>query len=139
MQCGTLRFHARPDRTQKVSLRSVFISDVHLGSRDCRAAELLKFLGSVEADYLFLVGDIVDFWSLRRTFYWPESHNEVLRVILAMARKARRSSTCLATTTRTFASSALAVREREHRRRYVHSTADGRDLSSCMGTSSTRR
>jgi UDP-2,3-diacylglucosamine pyrophosphatase LpxH len=58
-----------PDRTQKIRLRSVFVSDVHLGSRDCRAAELLSFLESIEADYLFLVGDIVDFWSLRRSFY----------------------------------------------------------------------
>ena len=76
-----------PDRSQKIRLRSVFVSDVHLGSRDCRAAELLRFLESIESDYLFLVGDIVDFWSLRRSFYWPEEHNEVLRAILAMARE----------------------------------------------------
>ena len=49
-----------PDRSQKIRLRSVFVSDVHLGSRDCRAAELLRFLESIESDYLFLVGDIVD-------------------------------------------------------------------------------
>ena len=52
-----------------VRLRSVFISDVHLGSRDCRAGELLEFLASIEVDYLFLVGDIIDFWSLRRNFF----------------------------------------------------------------------
>ena len=66
-------------------VRSVFISDVHLGSRDCRAAELLQFLASVEVDYLFLVGDIIDFWSLRRSFYWPQQHNEVVRAILGKA------------------------------------------------------
>ena len=79
-----------PDLTQKIRLRSVFVSDVHLGSRDCRARELLKFLESIEADFLFLVGDIVDFLSLRRSFYWPETHNEVLRAILAMAKEGTR-------------------------------------------------
>jgi len=53
----------------RIRLRSVFISDVHLGSRDCRAAELLAFLDGVDVENLFLVGDIVDLWSLRRTFY----------------------------------------------------------------------
>ncbi len=52
----------------RIRLRSVFISDVHLGSRDCRAAELLNFLDSIEVDNLFLVGDIIDLWSLRRSF-----------------------------------------------------------------------
>ena len=70
-----------------VRLRSVFISDTHLGSRDSRAAELLQFLASVEVDYLFLVGDIIDFWSLRKTFYWPQPHNDVLRAILGKARE----------------------------------------------------
>ena len=69
-----------------VRLRSVFISDVHLGSKDSRAEELLKFLASVEVDYLFLVGDIVDFWSLRKSFYWPQQHSDVLRAILGKAR-----------------------------------------------------
>src|SRR4051812_47347939 len=76
-----------PNSTTKIPFRSVFISDVHLGSRDCRAGELLEFLGSVETDYLFLVGDIVDFWSLRKSFYWPEQHNEVLRAILEKAKE----------------------------------------------------
>ncbi len=69
-----------------VRLRSVFISDVHLGSKDSRAGELLKFLASVEVDYLFLVGDIIDFWSLRKSFYWPQQHSDVLRAILGKAR-----------------------------------------------------
>ena len=75
------------DRPKPLRLRSVFLSDVHLGSKDCRAKELLDFLAPVEADYLFLVGDIVDFWSLRRSFYWPQEHNDVLRMILAKARE----------------------------------------------------
>lgn len=70
--------------------RSVFISDVHLGSRACRAESLLHFLSSVQADTLYLVGDIVDVWSLRREFYWPAGHNEVVRRILALARESGR-------------------------------------------------
>ena len=75
------------DSGTKTRLRTIFLSDVHLGSRDCRAQELLDFLASVEVDYLYLVGDIVDFWSLRKSFYWPQEHNEVLRAILDMARE----------------------------------------------------
>ena len=51
---------------KKLKVRSVFISDVHLGFRGCQADALLHFLHSIETDYLFLVGDIVDFWSLKK-------------------------------------------------------------------------
>jgi UDP-2,3-diacylglucosamine pyrophosphatase LpxH len=67
-------------------LRSIFVSDVHLGSRGCRAEALLDFLKSVEVEYLFLVGDIIDFWALRKNFYWPQEHNNVLRTILGKAK-----------------------------------------------------
>ena len=118
-----------PDRTQKIRLRSVFVSDVHLGSRDCRARELLKFLESIEADYLFLVGDIVDFWSLRRSFYWPEEHNEVLRAILAMAKEGTRVIYVPGNhdeNIREFCGSLFG--NVSIRRRYVHATADGREF-----------
>jgi UDP-2,3-diacylglucosamine pyrophosphatase LpxH len=118
-----------PDRPNKVRLRSVFVSDVHLGSRDCRAQELLRFLGSVETDYLFLVGDIVDFWSLRRSFYWPEDHNEVLRVILAKAKEGTQVIYVPGNhddNIREFCGSLFG--NMSIRRRYVHATADGREL-----------
>jgi UDP-2,3-diacylglucosamine pyrophosphatase LpxH len=113
----------------KLRLRSVFVSDVHLGSRDCRAKELLEFLTRVEADYLYLVGDIVDFWSLRREFHWPQEHNEVLRVILAKAKEGTRVIYVPGNhdeDLREFCGSQfgnLAIR-----RKYVHSTADGREF-----------
>jgi UDP-2,3-diacylglucosamine pyrophosphatase LpxH len=66
-------------------VRSVFISDIHLGSRDCRADLVLDFLRRVQPDELILVGDIIDLWSLRRSFYWPQSHSDILRTILGMA------------------------------------------------------
>jgi len=67
-------------------LRSVFISDIHLGTRECQDRELLAFLRSVSMEKLFLVGDVVDLWSMRRRIYWPASHQEVLREILSKAR-----------------------------------------------------
>jgi UDP-2,3-diacylglucosamine pyrophosphatase LpxH len=66
--------------------RTVFISDVHLGSPGCRATQLLRFLDAVAAETLYLVGDIVDAESLARRFYWPDAHNEVLARLLAAAR-----------------------------------------------------
>lgn len=67
--------------------RSVWISDVHLGTRGCRADFLLDFLRSVECDHLFLVGDIIDLWSIETLgLHWPQTHNNVLRTILGKAK-----------------------------------------------------
>jgi UDP-2,3-diacylglucosamine pyrophosphatase LpxH len=70
--------------------RSVFISDVHLGTRTAQAAALLDFLRHVQCDTLYLVGDIVDFWKVRRGPHWPQSHNDVLQKVLRKARKGTR-------------------------------------------------
>ena len=66
--------------------RTVFISDVHLGTRGCRSDFLADFLRRVSCENLFLVGDIIDGWRLRKSWYWDESHDEVLRLILRHAR-----------------------------------------------------
>ena len=66
--------------------RSIFISDVHLGNRNCRAEFLLDFLRSTETENLFLVGDIVDLWAMKRSMYWPQSHNNVIRTLLGKAK-----------------------------------------------------
>ncbi|MGA2189525.1 MAG: UDP-2,3-diacylglucosamine diphosphatase [Steroidobacteraceae bacterium] len=68
-------------------LRTVFISDIHLGFKGCSAELLLDFLHHVEMDTLFLVGDIVDVWSMKKTMFWPQSHNNVLRTILGKAKR----------------------------------------------------
>ncbi|MGE0630034.1 MAG: UDP-2,3-diacylglucosamine diphosphatase [Hyphomicrobiaceae bacterium] len=65
--------------------RALFISDVHLGTRGSRAAELLSFLKRTEAETIYLVGDIVDFWRIRRGLVWPEAHGDVLKEILRKA------------------------------------------------------
>jgi len=67
-------------------VRSVFLSDLHLGTRECRAGLLLDFLHRVQPEQLFLVGDIIDLQAMRRNFYWPQLHNNVLRTILGKAK-----------------------------------------------------
>ncbi|MFM5955327.1 MAG: UDP-2,3-diacylglucosamine diphosphatase [Novosphingobium sp.] len=74
----------------KRKYRTVWISDVHLGTRGCNAELLLDFLRAVECETLYLVGDIVDGWRLRKGWYWPDSHNEVVRRILKMAHRGTR-------------------------------------------------
>jgi UDP-2,3-diacylglucosamine pyrophosphatase LpxH len=71
-------------------LRTVWLSDVHLGSRDCRVELLLDFLRRVRCDVLYLVGDIIDIESLRRDFYWPSSHTEVLRLLMKRSQEGTR-------------------------------------------------
>jgi UDP-2,3-diacylglucosamine pyrophosphatase LpxH len=67
--------------------RSVFISDVHLGTRGCQAELLLDFIRHLECDRLYLVGDIVDGWKMRTGWYWPQSHNDVVQKVLRLARR----------------------------------------------------
>jgi len=67
--------------------RSVWISDIHLGTPGCQAKALLDFLREVECEQLFLVGDIIDGWQLRRSWYWPQAHNDVVQKLLRKARK----------------------------------------------------
>jgi UDP-2,3-diacylglucosamine pyrophosphatase LpxH len=74
----------------KRKFRTVWISDIHLGTRGCNAALLLDFLRSIECETLYLVGDIVDGWRLRKGWYWPDAHNEVVRRILKLAHKGTR-------------------------------------------------
>lgn len=73
-----------------LSFRSIWISDIHLGTRGCQAAFLLEFLRHTESQNLFLVGDILDGWALKRSWYWPQSHNDVVQKILRKARKGTR-------------------------------------------------
>ena len=67
--------------------RSIWISDIHLGTKGCKAEFLLDFLKHTESDYLYLVGDIIDCWRLRRSWYWTQSHNDVVQKLLRKARK----------------------------------------------------
>jgi UDP-2,3-diacylglucosamine pyrophosphatase LpxH len=70
--------------------RSLFISDVHLGTRGCQAERLLDFLRYHDADVIYLVGDIVDGWQLKSSWYWPQAHNDVVQKLLRKGRKGAR-------------------------------------------------
>jgi UDP-2,3-diacylglucosamine pyrophosphatase LpxH len=67
--------------------RAIWISDIHLGTRGCQAEQLLKFLRETQSEFLYLVGDIIDGWRLKRSWYWPQTHNDVVQKILRKARK----------------------------------------------------
>ena len=71
------------------SYRTLFLSDLHLGTRWCHTEALLGFLGEVTCQQLYLVGDIVDGWKLRRNPCWPQSHNDVIRKLLKLSRRVR--------------------------------------------------
>ncbi|HAD88406.1 MAG TPA: UDP-2,3-diacylglucosamine hydrolase, partial [Rhodospirillaceae bacterium] len=70
-----------------LKFRSIWISDIHLGTRGCQAEMLLDFLKHTESKYLYLVGDIIDGWRMRRAWYWRQAHNDVIQKILRKARK----------------------------------------------------
>ena len=71
-------------------VRSIFISDVHLGTRGCQAERLLDFLRDYESDNLFLIGDIIDFWAMNRGIHWTPAQNTVVQKILRRARHGQR-------------------------------------------------
>jgi UDP-2,3-diacylglucosamine pyrophosphatase LpxH len=77
-------------RQPPTCFRSLFISDVHLGNPGCQAEFLLEFLRRMNAETIYLVGDIVDAESLGRRFYWPKAHNDILRALLDHARRGTR-------------------------------------------------
>ncbi|MGA1677751.1 MAG: UDP-2,3-diacylglucosamine diphosphatase [Pseudomonadales bacterium] len=67
--------------------RSIFISDFHLGTKTCRAHDLLDFLKKHDAQFIYLVGDIVDGWQLKKSWFWSQLHNDVIQKLLRKARK----------------------------------------------------
>src|SRR6059036_793042 len=72
-------------------VRAAWISDVHLGTRGANAGALLDFLGEYEFETLYVVGDLIDIWQLRRGIYWPPQHNDVIQKILRKSRKGTRT------------------------------------------------
>ena len=74
-------------KRRKIKVRTAWISDIHLGTPGCNADLLVDFLKTVQPETLYLVGDIIDGWRLKRGWYWPARHNDVVRRILKMAGK----------------------------------------------------
>jgi len=81
---------AAPCDGASLRVRTAWISDLHLGTPGCKAEALLDFLREVDCDQLFLVGDIIDGWQLRRSWYWPQAHNDVVQKLLRKVRKGTR-------------------------------------------------
>ena len=127
----------RPDdRTPggKLKLRTVWISDIHLGTPGCNADLLLDFLKSVQPETLYLVGDIIDGWKLKRGWYWPPRHNDVVRRVLKMAAKGCRVVYIPGNhdeMLRPYAG--LGFGGVEIALEAIHTTADGRRLLVCHG------
>lgn len=67
--------------------RTAWISDIHLGTRGCRAEPLLEFLRDYEMETLYIVGDLIDIWAIKRAPFWPQSHSDVLQKLLRKGRK----------------------------------------------------
>ena len=78
------------DETDPTRYRTIWISDIHLGTRGCKAGFLLDFLKHTDSETLFLVGDIIDIWRMRRSWYWIQPHNDVVQKLLRKARKGTR-------------------------------------------------
>lgn len=118
-----------PVRDGRRRFRTIWISDVHLGTRGCNAEMLIDFLDHVDSDTLYLVGDIIDGWRLRRKWYWPARHNDVVTRVMKRAKRGTRviyipgnhDEMLRQFTGMTFG----AI---EIRRKAIHITADGRKL-----------
>lgn len=116
-----------PDR----EYRAIWISDVHLGTRGCQAEFLLDFLRANESEYLYLVGDIFDGWRMKKSWFWAQSHNDVIQKILRKVRKGTKvvyipgnHDECL----RDFSGAALQLGGIQLQDEAIHVTADGKRL-----------
>jgi UDP-2,3-diacylglucosamine pyrophosphatase LpxH len=109
------------------AVRSVFVSDIHLGTRACQAESLLAFLREYPASHLFLVGDIIDFWSMSRGIHWNSAQNTIIQKVL---KRARHGETVVFVpgnhdeALRDYCETAFGDIRVE--REYVHETVDGR-------------
>lgn len=109
--------------------RTIWISDVHLGTRGCNAAMLVDFLDSVDSETLYLVGDILDGWRMKRRWYWPAAHNDIVWRVLKRAKRGCRIVYIPGNHDEMFRQFAgLNFGGVEIRRRAIHDTADGRRL-----------
>jgi UDP-2,3-diacylglucosamine pyrophosphatase LpxH len=109
--------------------RTIWISDIHLGTRGCNARMLIDFLDSVDSETIYLVGDIIDGWRLKKRFYWPDTHNDIVWRIMKRAKRGTRVVYIPGNHDEMFRQfSGLNFGGVEIRRKAIHETADGRKL-----------
>ncbi|MEM1132324.1 MAG: UDP-2,3-diacylglucosamine diphosphatase [Pseudomonadota bacterium] len=109
--------------------RTIWISDIHLGTKGCNAEMLIDFLDNVDSETMYLVGDIIDGWRLKKKFYWPSTHNDVVWRVLKRAKRGTRIIYIPGNhdeMIRPF--SGMKFGDVEIERAAVHETADGRKL-----------
>ena len=109
--------------------RTIWISDIHLGTKGCNADLLIDFLDSTDSETMYLVGDIIDGWRLKKKFYWPAAHNDIVRRILKRAKRGTRIVYIPGNHDEMFRQfSGMHFGGVEIRRSAFHDTADGRRL-----------
>ncbi len=109
--------------------RTIWISDVHLGTRGCNSDMLIDFLDHVDSDTMYLVGDIIDGWRLKKKFYWPQAHNDIVRRIMKRAKRGDRIIYVPGNHDEMFRQfTGMNFGGVEIRRHAIHETADGRRL-----------
>lgn len=114
---------------QRTHYRTVWVSDTHLGTPGCNAELLLDFLRSTDCETLYLVGDIIDGWRLKKGWYWPSRHNDIVRCILKQAKRGTRVVYVPGNHDEAFRDYAgLAFGGVEILAEAIHVTADGRTL-----------
>jgi UDP-2,3-diacylglucosamine pyrophosphatase LpxH len=118
-----------PSGSPRRRYRTIWISDIHLGTRGCNDRLLIDFLDHVDSDTLYLVGDIIDGWRLKKRFYWPERHNAIVRRVMKRAKHGTRVIYVPGNHDEMFRQFAgLNFGGVEIRRKAIHTTADGRRL-----------
>lgn len=132
---GIADFHASepviPEKpvTERRRFRTIWISDVHLGTRGCNAGMLIDFLDHVDSDILYLVGDIVDGWALKKRLYWPVTHNDIVWRVLKRARRGTQIIYIPGNHDEMFRQfTGLDFGGVQIQRQAIHETADGRRL-----------
>ncbi len=109
--------------------RTIWISDIHLGTRGCNARMLIDFLDHTDSETIYLVGDIIDGWRLKKRFYWPTTHNDVVLRLMKRAKRGTRVIYIPGNHDEMFRQfSGLNFGGVEIRRKAIHETADGRRL-----------
>jgi UDP-2,3-diacylglucosamine pyrophosphatase LpxH len=122
-------FHPEGPQSERRRFRTIWISDIHLGTRGCNAEMLIDFLDNTDSDMLYLVGDIIDGWRLKKRFYWPASHNDVVWRIMKRAKRGTRVVYVPGNHDEMFRQfTGLNFGGVEIRRKAIHETADGRKL-----------
>lgn len=118
-----------PTRGERRRFRTIWISDVHLGTRGCNAQLLIDFLDHTDSETMYLVGDIIDGWRLKKKFYWPAAHNDIVWRIMKRARRGTRVVYVPGNHDEMFRQfTGLSFGGVEIRRAAFHDTADGRRL-----------